>query len=345
MQTARPRIVELANRIAADIRRRRLKPGDAYLTTAALAQEFGVGTTAANRALQLLVQRRLLERRQRKGSTIARAAKDPTPSLRRVHLLIHERLLQVEGVLADGVLVGIQGALPEADLQFSFLPPGDEAAFVAARIHEALGHPEPIGFVMLRSPVDAQRVLAASGLPAVLMGTPYPSVTGLASCDRDNRTLGRLLAEHLLARGARWLGVLMRERMMHGDHLTYEGIQEAAAAAGLGAGAVPVRCLPNDPLEVQAALADWLGRQRGKGGLICRNTVLAEASAACTRKLDIAICDVFTRAGSKPAFPFARPVPGAQEIGRRIGHMLACQAAGREPDPLRDLLPVTVIVP
>ncbi|MGE3806456.1 MAG: GntR family transcriptional regulator [Gemmataceae bacterium] len=343
MQAAKPRIVDLADRIAADIRRRRLKPGDAYLTTAALAQQFGVGTTVANRAMQLLVQRRLLERRQRKGTTIA--SKAASTGLRRVHLLVHRHFLQVEGLLADGVVVGIQGKVPDADIQFNFMPAGGEAAHVVALVNEALGNPEPEGFVMLRAPLEAQRALAASGLPAVLMGTTFPSVRGLASCDRDNRTLGRLLAELLLARGVRWLGVLMRERMLHGDHLTYDGVQEAAAAAGLKVDAVPVRCLPDDPAEVRAAVELLVSSRRGKGGLVCRNAVLAEASAGCNANLDIAVCDVFPRDGHKPAFPYARATLNPQEMGSIIGDMLACQAAGRRPDPERVLVPVTVEQP
>ena len=51
-----PRILELADRLTADIHERLLKPGDAYLTTAEAARLLGISTTTANRAMQLLVK-------------------------------------------------------------------------------------------------------------------------------------------------------------------------------------------------------------------------------------------------------------------------------------------------
>src|SRR5688572_33109266 len=68
MRTKVPRIVELADLIAADIRRRKLNPGDSYQSTLETAEMLGVSTTAANRAMQVLVKRRVLDRRQKKGT-------------------------------------------------------------------------------------------------------------------------------------------------------------------------------------------------------------------------------------------------------------------------------------
>src|SRR3954466_11480587 len=66
-----PRILELADKIADDIRKKKLKPGDPYQGTTETAEMLGVSTTAANRAMQVLVKRRLIERRQRKGTFVA----------------------------------------------------------------------------------------------------------------------------------------------------------------------------------------------------------------------------------------------------------------------------------
>ena len=55
-----PRVIELADRIAEDIRRRKLKPGDPYQGTTETAEMLGVSTTAANAAMQVLVKRRLI---------------------------------------------------------------------------------------------------------------------------------------------------------------------------------------------------------------------------------------------------------------------------------------------
>src|SRR3984957_16744093 len=122
-----PRIVDLADRILADIRRKRLRPGDPYLSTAEIARLLRVSGTAANRALQLLAQRQVLERRQRRGAFIARGpAGGKTVVVNRVHLLVHRDYLRAEGLLADGVVLGIQGELPQAEIQFNFLPESSE---------------------------------------------------------------------------------------------------------------------------------------------------------------------------------------------------------------------------
>src|SRR3954462_3538876 len=103
-----PRIIQLADRIAEDIKQRQLKPGDPYQGTTETAEMLGVSTTAANRAMQVLVKRRLIERRQRKGTFVAVPGAPTAESpLRRVHLIVHENYLRTEGLLADGIIVGM----------------------------------------------------------------------------------------------------------------------------------------------------------------------------------------------------------------------------------------------
>src|SRR5271163_2507531 len=126
-----PRIVDLADRILDDIRRKKLRPGDPYLSTAEIARLLRVSGTAANRALQLLGQRQVLERRQRRGTFIAApATSSHGASLRRVHLVVHRDYLRTEGLLADGVVFGVQGELPQAEIQFNFLPESNEIDYV-----------------------------------------------------------------------------------------------------------------------------------------------------------------------------------------------------------------------
>ena len=66
-----PRIMQHAAQIEADIRSRGLQPGDGYYSTSEIARMLGVSSGVANRAMQLLVQRRLLSQRQRRGAVIA----------------------------------------------------------------------------------------------------------------------------------------------------------------------------------------------------------------------------------------------------------------------------------
>src|SRR5262245_40056222 len=117
------KIVDVAELILADIRRRGLRPGDAYLSTAETARWLRVSGSTTNRALQLLVQRGLITRRQRQGAVVADPADRGVESpLQRVHLMVREDHLRAEGLWADGMLLGLQGALPGVELQFNFRP-------------------------------------------------------------------------------------------------------------------------------------------------------------------------------------------------------------------------------
>src|SRR5438045_3666201 len=110
-----PRIIELADKIAEDIRSKNLKPGDPYQGTTETAEMLGVSTTAANRAMQVLVKRRIIQRRQRKGTFVAIPSESaPLSPLRRVHLVVQENYLRTEGLLSDGIIVGMHDELPAA---------------------------------------------------------------------------------------------------------------------------------------------------------------------------------------------------------------------------------------
>ena len=94
-----PRVVELAERLARDIRDRELQPGDPYLSTAEAARMLRVSTTLANRALQLLAQRCVHERRQRKGAVVATLPhRAGAGELAKVHLVVPAQDERSEGI-------------------------------------------------------------------------------------------------------------------------------------------------------------------------------------------------------------------------------------------------------
>src|SRR4051812_15147851 len=240
-----PRIVELADLIVEDIVRRKLGPGDPYQGTAETAEMLGVSTTLANRAMQVLVKRRILNRRQRKGTFVASVTGSPAErsSIARVHLLVREDYLRTEGLLADGIVVGMHEELPAAQVQFNFLPADQDAQYVSELIAQAMRSGQPEGFVLVRASLQAQRLIAGSSLPAVVHGMLHPSVPTMPWIDRDHRGAGRLLVEHLLDHGFRRIVVVMRDRMLGGDHLLLDAIRDRMAEAGLPLSAMTVRCL------------------------------------------------------------------------------------------------------
>lgn len=346
-----PRVIELADRIAEDIRRRKLKPGDPYQGTTETAEMLGVSTTAANAAMQVLVKRRLIERRQRKGTFVA----IPTPGtpaspLRRVHLLVQENYLRTEGLLSDGIIVGMHDELRATQIQFSFTPADNEGAYVSELIAEAMRSGKTEGFVLIRASLQAQRQIAGSGLPAVVHGSLHPSVPNMPWIDRDHRAGGELMANHLLKGGFRHLAVLMRDRMFRGDHDLFDTVQQTAESAGLRLGDVSLRCLPADLAAVEATVLELLERFAGsRVGFVCRSEPLAQGveAAARARRLTvgkdvgITLSDVYRRGSdSPPVWPHLKPALSPEQIGQHIGRMLAQQALSKPVEPAQEVIPV-----
>jgi DNA-binding LacI/PurR family transcriptional regulator len=348
-----PRIMQLAAQIEQDIGAKQLQPGDGYLKTSEIARMLGVSTTAANRAMQLLSKRRVLHRRQRSGSVIADGIVETHRSpLRCVHLLVHEHYLKTEGLLGDGLLIGMQTALPGVNVQLNFASASDEGDEVNRLIAAALRSPEPEGMVLIRASLTVQRLVQASGLPAVVGGMLHPSVHGLAWIDWDHRQTGRLLAEHVLQHGHRRVLYLSRDRVFPGDHPVEDGMREALAEAGVPLADLTTRYLPDDHEAIRTAVGEILKAGGGSLGVIAKTEPLALGAAAAVadvgltvgRDVTIAVARVF-RAGNERPSPFAyiRGVLGPQETGARLGEMLLKQARGRPLRPEHEVIPVELI--
>jgi DNA-binding LacI/PurR family transcriptional regulator len=347
-----PSIVQLADRIEHDIHDRGLQPGDSYFNTAETAKMLKVGTASANRALQLLEQRQVLVRSQRRG-TFVTAPVEVKPKARRINVVVDQASLKTEGVLGDGLLVGIQSAMPQAQLRFRFTPATDDSAFIEELIHEALPSSQREGFVLVRSSLTAQRLVANSGLPAVIHGTAYPSIRGIPCVERDTAHAARILVEHLVEAGCRQFVLLLRQHVMPGDHILLDLVQHSLADHGMN-GKLTVRCLPSDVEVVRHEVASAIQHARGKVGVICRSEPLAEGAQAAVdasasrhrnHKPVIVMTDYY-RSGPTPArWAYSQLVQSPEEIGRQIGHLLLDQYAERPLHRSRVILPVKLVAP
>ncbi|MGC3966858.1 MAG: GntR family transcriptional regulator [Pirellulales bacterium] len=348
---AAPKIVAVAQQIVDDIRRRKLGPGDPYLNTAETAQMLRVSGSTVNRALQLLAQRGVIRRRQRQGTLIT--GETMQAALRRVHIVIREDHLRTEGLWADGVLFGLQSALPGTDLQFNFRPQVDDADYVRRLIDDVLRARESAGFVLIRAGVTVQRLVAASGLPAVVSGTLQPSVTELPSVERDQRQIGVLLAEHLLETGCRRFLLLMRDRITAGDHVLLDGARQTLAAAGIKLDDVVLRCLPTDDDAIESEVRNHLASVGVRVGCLCRSEPLARGVATAAKSLKlpvkrrpaIAVADVARSADAPSEFACVETVVSPSEYGAELGRVLAACAAGTRPEPYRKIIPVRLHLP
>jgi len=332
-----PRIIQLADQIMADIAVRGLESGDPYLGTAEAARMLGVSTTSANRAMQLLVQRNVLSRRQKRGTYVADGIHgNAQRTIDRVHLVVNNTYLATEGLMADGVIVGIQSVLPHAEIEFNHLPGSDDTAWVSELIAKTARSQQAEGFVLARSSLTSQRLFQASGLPSVIFGSRFPSIQALPSIDRDQVEAGRLLTTWLFEQGAGKLGVLMRNQVLPGDHLFMDSIWRTAAELGLTPGDLMLRFIPTDDKAVQHATRD-LVHEHGANGLICRSQPLAELAAKTVqsskqkrvRATRIVVSDVYFRNQAKLPWPSIGTVDSAEAIGAQLAKVLVDQTQGQ----------------
>ncbi len=352
-----PTTVSLAERLVADIRSKGLRPGDPYLSLRDTARMLGISNNTVSAALRLLVKRGVLRRRQRLGTFVAEGIDESTskhPAIRRVHLLVHRNYLTTEGMNADETVLGLQGRLPGANVQINLLSPDDEARHVQQLVDDALRSHEVDGFVLVRAPLAVQRIIAASGMPAVVYGSLYPSVETLPHLSRDMRQIGRCLAEYLLGSGFRRIVYLVRQQVLPGDMETLDAIVETMAAAGLGLDAFTFRAIPVDVDAVKAEVRRLLAHDIPPmpTGIICRGVTIADGAAKAANELGrkvgdvgVTVCDYFLKRGEQPRFPYPRPTLNAQERGDLLGQILAAQANGEPYEHLAQDTPVTLAIP
>lgn len=350
-----PRIMELAQQLEEDIRARQLKPGDPYLSLTEAARMLGVGSSTANRALQLLAQRKILQRVQRRGTFIDSLQRKSSPGLlKRVFMLVHHSYLRQEGLMADGVLVGIQSQLPSADVQFNFLPAvEDPGEYVDGLIGKILQAKETAGIVITKAPFAVQRAVKDSGLPAVVHGSLYPSIEGLAWVDQDNVKIAQLIAAYALGHACTHVCALTREVMFPGDNVVLGELGRLLGRADFKAGAYSICHLPEDSHSIQLAVRELIREHPTGLCLLCRSELKAEAASAAITSLGlkgrrrplVVLSGLYRRPNSDNTFPYIFPTIKPEEIGAAIGRLLAAQVTDAKTAPGHISIPVELAAP
>ncbi len=338
------RTVQLADRLVADIRCRNLEPGDSYMTAQEASRFLGVAGAAANRALQILEKRRIICRSQRRGAIILEPPKPECLSIDHVHFLVHDKYYRTEGVGGDGVLLGIQDALPTSIVSHCFLSSENEVSQVTRLIEQAYAEESTIAFVMVRAPFAVQQMISASGLPAVVYGSVYDGVPELSQIDRDHAGAVRLAVEFLQKRRRTRLAVLLRQQIMPGDFLTLDALTELSGFA------LTLRSLPSVDENIEAVALSILSRSEPPDAFLCQTARQAECVERIRRQLnisssgvDIAVLTTYLKSGEEIPFPHIELDIDPEETGRRLGKLLLERASGNPPT--RVVLPVRLAVP
>lgn len=124
--------------------------------------------------------------------------------------------------------------------------------------------------------VDRHRAwLDRSPIPVVLINSTGAEGTGLPSIASDNRTGGRLAAEHLLGLGHRRLGVLLAPARNTDGPERLAGVRDAVSAAGLDPDALRVASDEAGVAGGERAMAELLAGGPIPTGIVAYNDLMA----------------------------------------------------------------------
>ncbi len=347
-------VLELAERIVADIRTRRMKVGDRYLTCEEAQRTFRASKGLMNRALRLLGEDDVLDRRQRSGTFIGFGA--PVPSagaVRTIHVLLPADRRDVFGYPFDMVVRSLCKEVPNASVQFSFVPGRNDVHYVKELVTASQATGQCYGVVSVSGTHDLNSYLAASGVPAVAQSSYDLDENALPAVDLDLREGGRLLAQYLVEQGHSRIALIHAAQPRRGDNEFFDGISEALTAAQLPHNALIYRFVPPGIETIQAETQRLLDSEDpptafiGRVGSIAR--VIAETVSQRNMRIpddvEVAFIDHATAEADQSPYPHVCPEPTFEETIAIIAKMLRDLVENERLAQRRILIPVRFHVP
>jgi DNA-binding LacI/PurR family transcriptional regulator len=253
---------------------------------------LGVSTATAHRAMQVLARRQMLVRHPSRGTFVGpHFEMKPSTLIRTVCALMPTPALDRDTIPLEPFIHAIRSRVSKSNVQMHFLPPGDSQAYLQELLQSSLVVGNVAGFVPISCPREVYRRLADSGIPTVVLGTPYVDQRDIASVDVDNRAAGRLLTEYLIGSGHRRMAVLMSAEGQPGTNCFFDGVSDALTEAELPHNALIVRHVPVEPAAVAAQLHELLAMPERPSALIARTPQMARAVLVAFESLQVPAAD------------------------------------------------------
>ncbi len=310
---------------------------------------LSVSSATAHRAMQVLVERRMLVRRRSHGTFVGpHFDTRPNTRVRTVYGIMSAPGLDHDTVPLDAFVLGIRAQMADANVQIGFLPDRDVRAYVRELLGAAVLAGNVAGFVPVSCPRDVYRELADSGLPTVVLGTPYVDQKDIPSVDVDNYAAGLLLTKHLIDRGHRRMAVLSALEGQPGSNLFYDGVSDALTAAQLPHNALVVRVVPLELAAVAAQLGELMAMSDGPTALIARTPTMAKVLPGAYDRIGVPAdrrCEIVYQnhpsvEANRLPFTCAEPRLAFRQIVGRIGEMLECLGNTGTLEEPRVVIPV-----
>ncbi|MBN2291390.1 MAG: substrate-binding domain-containing protein [Pirellulales bacterium] len=345
------KVEQLAYRLEHDIRTRNLSCGDRYLTAIEAGHLLGVSKTTADRAMRILTQQGLLQRRRNRGSYIGAAIDNkPSTPLRVVCGLLPE---DFKGLFHYGLLMqGVCEQMTGLNQMVSFLPKHDSVEHVREMLKFAGSGAELAGVVAISCPREVYAFLADSDLPTVVLGSFHVGDPSLPSVDADHRESGRLLTRLLLDRGHRRIALMNPTESRPGENDFFDGVSEILSQARLPHNALVVRAVPHEDVPFSIAVREVLSLTDRPTAFIARYQHHAKLIATVTSEIGLCVPDdvqiVFRGQAEQQSqqsdYPHAVPRMRLERIGALIGEMLDRISADLPLEQTRVVIPVELHV-
>ena len=319
-------IVHLTNLLMEDIRVRKLVPGDSYYTTIEASRFLNVSGGVANSALQLLEKRRIIKRSQRVGAIIQNRPQHVAKERSHVMFVVYEHYFRKEGAGSGEILAGLQSELPGTIVEVSLISRDREIEQMSRIIDNTLKNNETDAFILLSTSFDVQQMIARTSLPAVIFGTPYPSIKELPYMDQDREDTHHQIIRHLRSRHRHNLVYLFRDMIHPGEKLSLKTIRRYPEFTH----ETPVLFTTSNEDEIAAEIADVFESGYMPDAFICNSIIQAEVVEEVLlqrglepyRDVDIVVTSYFLQRGSYAKYTHIEKGITTDVIGKMLGKLL-----------------------
>jgi DNA-binding LacI/PurR family transcriptional regulator len=346
-------IPSIMDEIERDIRHRGLHAGERYLTAEEMAENFDVSIASINRAMQVMARRNILVRKRRHGTFIGPAINsNEDVVIKSISFFTQREYRGTNNLPPNSMVDGILSELPQADIHFVFLPPGEEIPYVRKAVENAQNNGELSGAILHCCPRNVYKFFYEKKIPAVAVGSD-PNFL-LPWLDKDQRQAGQILAEYLMEKGHNRIAFLKGDIWWPGDSRASDGIAQALGSAGKPADAMQTRGIPPDKgpaLKIIQALFD---QETPPTGFICRSRFVADCAAEVAQErgrkvqdeVDITCACDSTYIGSLKdnIFPYLKGID-PHAYGCLFSKLLAQRIRGEWPSPDHYETPVSLCLP
>ncbi|MBN2293323.1 MAG: substrate-binding domain-containing protein [Pirellulales bacterium] len=286
----------LAQRLGQDILLRGLKPGDRYISAVEAAAKLGVSRMSADRAMNVLVEKRLLVRQRGRGTFVGPNAHTPAAT-NAIHIHI---MSFAEGELAPTVtppatiLAGLRRVMPSSIMHTHLLPFAD-ACLYARQLVESEPPGNRSGWILGLSPREVQQWFSRQSVPAIVLGDVFPGIS-LPTIHADQTEVGGQLIRLAHTMGARRFAFINRQNWRQGDVAALNGALQELSNLGMTPNRIEICNVPGSSTAAGRILHELIQRlataaDDEKQALLCRSTDIAKIAIETAEKLGLKIPD------------------------------------------------------